>query len=68
MRIKLKEKPKVDLREWHEHFKILPRIVDGHLILFEKVLRRMVMNWDYDNSGTYSWQYKLIEKESNGTE
>lgn len=65
MRIKLKEKPKVDIEEWHDHFKIFPRIIDGHLIVFEKVLRRLVYNWDYDCC-TYSWEYKLIErKETN---
>lgn len=60
MRIKLKEP--VDTKEWHEHFKIFPRIIDGHLVLFEKVLRRMVTNWDYDDSSIYSRQYKLIER------
>lgn len=65
MRIKLKDIPRVNVREWHEHFKIFPRIIEGHLILFEKVLRRMVSDWDYDNSGTYHWEYKLIERKEN---
>ena len=62
MHIKLKDIPKVDVTEWHEHFKIFPRVIEGNLVFFEKVLRRMVSNWDYDNCGTYSWEYKLIER------
>lgn len=65
MRIKLKDIPRVDVREWHEHFKIFPTIIEGHLILFEKVLRRKVNNWDYDSFGTYYWEYKLIERKEN---
>ena len=61
MRIKLKDKPKVDVREWHEHFKIFPKVINGHLVFFEKVQRRLAYHW-----GEYYWQYRLIErKEAN---
>lgn len=62
MRIKLKDTPEVDIYGWHEHFKIFPSIIDGHLVFFEKVQRRQIHNWDYDNSGTYYWEYRLIER------
>ena len=61
MRIKLKDKPKVDVTEWHEHFKIFPKVINGHLVFFEKVQRRLVYHWR-----DYYWQYRLIErKEAN---
>ena len=62
MRIKLKDTVEVDFKEWHEHFKIFPRVVEGHLVFFEKVQRRLKHNWDYYKHGTYYWDYRLIER------
>lgn len=67
MRVRiLKTAGRVDVTQWHDHFSLIPRFIEGHFVWLEVVERKYVDSGvsydDYHGSISY-YQYRLKEQQ-----